>query len=95
MNIEIVSKYENKLLKRVEYIFKVNHDASGTPSRKELKEEIVKQLGVPADQVVIRKIKTPFGVNESLVDVLYYYDKDTLMKVEPKHILRREGIIEK
>ncbi len=94
MNIEIVSKYENKLLKRVEYIFKVDHEGASTPSRKEIKEEIAKQLGVPVDQLVIRKIRTPFGVNIAMVDVIYYYDKDFLLNVEPKYILKREGLIE-
>lgn len=95
MNIEIVSKFENKLLKRTEYIFKVNHEGSGTPSRKQIKEEIAKSLGVPAENLVIRKIRTPFGVNETLVDVIYYPDKELLLKIEPKHILIREGFLEK
>ncbi len=93
MNIEITAKHENKLLKRTEYIVKVNHEATGTPKRNEIREAFAKKLGVPADQVVVRKIRTSFGVNFALVDIIYYWDKEAMLYVEPKYILKRNGIL--
>jgi len=94
LQLEIVAKFENKLLKRTEYIFKILHDGKGTPKREEVKEAIASKLGVEKELVVIRKMRTPFGVNETLVDSVIYWDKNTLMEVEPKYILKRNKIIE-
>ncbi|MHA1589908.1 MAG: 30S ribosomal protein S24e [Candidatus Njordarchaeales archaeon] len=93
LKIELLSKFENKLLFRTEYKFKVVHEAQGTPSRKVIRENIAKLLNVPADLVVIRSIKTPFGVNESIVEAFVYEEKDKMLKIEPKHILIRNELL--
>ena len=93
IKIEIISKFENKLLYRTEYVFKVTHDAQGTPARKTIRENVAKILGVPEDLVVVRSVKTPFGVNEAYAEVFVYSDKEKLLKIEPKHILIRNGLL--
>ena len=95
MSVEVISKFENKYLFRTEYIFKMNHEAKGTPSRKEVRALIAKALNVPEDRIVIRKIKTPFGVNEAYIEAFVYESKDKMFEIEPRHILIRNGILEK
>lgn len=92
--IELVAKFDNPLLYRTEYVFRVYHEASGTPSRQEVKEKVCEILGVPKDRVVIREIKTEYGIERCLVEVFVYYDKEWLMKIEPKHVLIREGFLQ-
>ena len=92
MKLEMIAKFENKLLFRTEYVFKIGHDAQGTPSRREIREGVAKLLGVPADLVVVRRIKTPFGVNEAYAEVFVYESKDKLLSIEPRHILKRNQI---
>ncbi|MHA1615999.1 MAG: 30S ribosomal protein S24e [Candidatus Njordarchaeales archaeon] len=93
LKVEMLSKFENKLLFRTEYRFRVVHDAQGTPSRKIVKETIAKLLNIPEDLVVIRNIKTPFGVNESIVEAFVYDSREKMLEIEPKHILIRNGIL--
>ena len=93
MRLEIIGKFENKLLERVEYVFKINHEAQGTPSRKDIREAVSKFLGIDKDLVVVRRVKTPFGVNEAYAEVFVYENKENLLKIEPKHILKRNEII--
>ncbi len=95
MSIEIVKKFENKYLHRIEYLFRINHEAKGTPSRKEIRELISNALKISPELIVIRKIKTPFGVNEAYVEAFVYDSKEKLIEIEPKHILIRNGLIEK
>jgi len=93
LQLEIIKKRENKLLKRTEYIFKIFHDGKGTPKRDEVKDAIADKLGVNKELIVIKKIKTPFGVNEALVDAVLYWDKNHLLEVEPEYILKRNKLI--
>ena len=93
LSIRKIKDFENPLLYRKEYIFAVIHDAQPTPSREKLREEISKALGVNKDLVVIRRIKTEFGMNVSKVEVHVYDDKEKMMEIEPRYILKRNGII--
>ena len=93
MQLEIIMKRENKLLMRTEYIFKITHNGKGTPKREEVRDAIADKLGVDKELVVVKKIRTPFGVNEALVDAVLYWDKNHLLEVEPKYILKRNKII--
>lgn len=93
MSVEIMKKFENKFLHRVEYVFKIKHDAKSTPSRAEIRELISSTLKVPSDQVVIRRIRTPFGTNESIAEIFIYDNKEKMLEIEPRHILKRNGLI--
>ena len=93
MSVEIVRKFENKYLNRVEYLFKITHEAKSTPSRKDIRKLISDTLKAPSDLIVISSIRTPFGKNESLVEVFIYNDKNKMLGIEPKHILKRNELI--
>ena len=93
LSIRKIRDFENPLLYRKEYMFVVVHQDEPTPSRKTLREEIAKLLGVDKDVVVVRRIKTEFGMNASKVEVHVYSNKDRMMEIEPLYILKRNGII--
>jgi len=91
--IRKIKDIDNPLLFRKEYLFAVIHDGQPTVSRIRLRDEISKQLGVSKDLVVVRRIRTEFGMNISKVEVHVYSDPQKMMEVEPRYILRRNGII--
>lgn len=93
MRIEMVHRFENKLLDRIEYIFKIYHEGEGSPKRITLRERLSEQLGIDKELVIIKKIKTPFGLNISYAEVHVYDSKEFLTQIEPKYILKRNGIL--
>jgi len=94
MNIEAISKKENKLLDRIEVGAEISYDAA-MPNRKEIKEGVCTKLGFNPENSVIRKIDTQFGVRKAKVSVHIYSSKEKMMKTEPLYILVREGLAEK
>ncbi|MEX2689822.1 MAG: 30S ribosomal protein S24e [Candidatus Njordarchaeales archaeon] len=95
MELEIIDKRENKLLYRIEYTFMVRHKDEGTPNRKLIREKAAELLGVPIERVVVRRVVTGFGVNDAKSEIFVYESKDKLLEIEPRHILIRNGILEK
>ncbi len=93
LSIRKIKDFDNPLLYRKEYLFAVIHDAQSTPSRQKLREEVSKILGVNKDLVVIRRIKTEFGMNVSKVEVHVYNNREKMLEIEPRYILKRNGII--
>jgi small subunit ribosomal protein S24e len=91
-SIKLVHERVNRVIGRRELLFSITHEGSGTPSKK----EIVSQLqGVLGSQgvIVVRKISTRYGQRVSDV-LIHVYDAETTAKMyEPKHILRRNGLI--
>ncbi len=93
-NITIVKQSENKLIKRKEYVLRVDYD-DGTPSRKELREIIASKLGVDEGKLVILRIDSGFGARSCNVFARVYTSDELLKRFEPRYILVREGLIPK
>lgn len=89
MEVEIISRRENPLLQREEIIVRVRFQG-GTPSRREVREAIAKELGKPIGNLFIRKIKTEYGKEEALVYVMAYSSRAFALMIEPEHIVRRD-----
>ncbi|HDD34320.1 MAG TPA: 30S ribosomal protein S24e [Thermofilaceae archaeon] len=87
--VEVLEEWENKLVERRELIVRINHPAGGTPPRAEVRSEIAKMLGVDADLVYVRSIRTEYGMCESVARVHVYYDVGRALKVEPEHVIRK------
>ena len=94
MDIEIVERKENKLLNREEVYAIVKHPNSATPSRAEIRSKISAILGKDEKLVVIKKILSSYGKQISRVWVNIYNDEDSLRKLEPKYILKRNQLIQ-
>ncbi len=91
--MNIIEKKENKLLERIEVVFKYS-SKDKTPSRKELVEDLVKEFGHNRDLIVITKIETQYGSKQSIVYAYLYKDEKAMKKIEKEYILKRNNLVE-
>ncbi len=94
MEVEILDKKENPLLKRVEVTFKAVHKAKPSPTRDELRSQVAKRLKAQKDIVVIQRAEATFGRYETIGYAKVYKEKAQALSVEPPHILVRNRLIE-
>ena len=92
MNINIVSKSENSVIGRKEFLFELDYDKT-TPKKTEVREAIVAKTGVLPDSLVIKSINQHTGEKKATVIAYSYSDVDLMMAIEPKYILRRNGFV--
>src|SRR3989304_6326092 len=94
MEIQILTKTDNPLLKRVEVTFKAVHKAEATPTRDAVRSELAKQLKATKDDVAVDGIASTFGRYEALGYAKVYKSKDQALAVERRHILVRNRLVE-
>src|SRR5256886_16828204 len=94
MQLEVLKKTDNPLLKRVEVTFKAIHKAEPTPTRDALRAFLARELNAPKDIVVIDSQASTFGRSETLGEAKVYKSKEQALAVERKHILVRNKLIE-
>src|SRR5256712_3939330 len=94
MQLEVLQKKENPLLKRVEVTFKAIHKAEPTPTRDALRAFLAKELNATKDIVVIDSQASTFGRYETFGYAKVYKTKEKALAVERKHILVRNKLIE-
>ena len=94
MELEIVAKKENPLLKRVEVTFKAVHKAEGTPTRDAIRSELAKQLKASKEGVVVARSQSSFGRFETIGYAKVYKSKEAALAVERSHILVRNKLKE-
>lgn len=90
MKVKILEKKENKLLRRLEVVFEVQHeDGEGTPPRNKVREEIAKKLKREIDVVFLKKLITKAGLNVSVGRANIYESADSARAIEPEYIIMR------
>jgi len=94
MQLEILQRKENPLLKRVEVTFKATHKAEPTPTRDALRAFLAKELKATKDIVVVDYQASTFGRYETVGAAKVYKTKEEALAVERKHILVRNKLIE-
>lgn len=94
MQLEVVTRKENPLLKRTEVRFKAIHKAEPTPTRDALRAFLAKELRATKDIVVIDSQASTFGRYETVGYAKVYKTKEEALAVERKHILVRNKLIE-
>jgi small subunit ribosomal protein S24e len=94
MQLEVLQRKENPLLKRVEVTFKATHKAEPTPTRDALRAFLAKELKATKDIVVIDYQASTFGRYETIGAAKVYKTKEEALAVERKHILVRNKLIE-
>ncbi len=94
MELQVVAKKENPLLKRVEITFKAVHKAEGTPTRDAIRSELAKQLKASKEAVVVDRSVSPFGRFETVGYAKVYKSKEEALAVERSHILVRNKLKE-
>ncbi len=88
-----IKTFKNTLLNRTEYV--VSYEACGVTLQKDkIRNDIVKKYDVKPELVVINKVTTFFKSDINEVDFYIYEDMETLTKLVPKHIKKRNGIVE-
>ncbi len=94
MELQVVTKKENPLLKRVEVTFKAIHKAEATPTRDAIRAELAKQLKAGKDAVVVDRSVSSFGRFETTGYAKIYKSKEEALAVERSHILVRNKLKE-
>jgi small subunit ribosomal protein S24e len=94
MQLEVLARKENPLLKRVEVRFKATHKAEPTPTRDALRAFLARELQATKDIVVIDSQASTFGRYETVGYAKVYKSKDEALKVERRHILVRNKLVE-
>ena len=89
--LQVVMERENKVIGRVEILGIVTHIGKGTPSRGEIKSAIAKIYSKNKSLIVIKYVKSEYGVGRSKVKAHIYKDQKRLKLFEPEYILKREA----
>ncbi|MFQ6124938.1 MAG: 30S ribosomal protein S24e [Candidatus Heimdallarchaeota archaeon] len=93
MEIEILEERENPLFKRKELTVQISHWKEATPTREAFRKKISALKNANLDTIVIREIKSTFGIPRSDALVHIYETSDLVLKTEPVHILKRNNLI--
>ena len=93
MEIQITQEESNELLNRKEVNFSIVHDGE-TPSRLAVRDSLAAKLDKGSDEVVVHKMDTKFGMNETLGYAKVYESAESAREVEEEYMLERNKIEE-
>lgn len=88
MNIEIIEKKVNPLLKRREIMFKVDHEGT-TPSREEIRKNLAEMTNAKKELIIIDRMRSEYGKRETQGYAKIYRSEKGLKEIERAHIIRR------
>ena len=88
MQIEITEEEKNELLNRKEIGFSIVHDEE-TPSRLAVRDSLAAKLDKDSAEVVVHKMDTKFGMNETLGHAKVYESPDDAREIEEEYMLER------
>ena len=91
MDIRIIEEEENSLLHRTDVTFEVTHDEA-TPSRLSVRDSLAATLNKDADEVVIHKLDTKFGMRTTRGYAKVYETPAVAKEVEQTYMLERNKI---
>lgn len=94
MKISDIEKTENKLANRIEITARFI-SGGATPSRKQLKDMLSKELKAKDELIIIRNISSEFGFQQGTLQGYVYANKEALEKFEPEYMLKRHSPKEK
>ena len=95
MDIEILAKNENALLKRKDVTFKVSHPKEKTPQRAVIRDKLAGIVGTPREGVIITRMRSHFGTSTTEGFAKCYGSADDAKNTEPEFLLKRHGLVEK
>ena len=94
MELQILLRKENFLLGRSEIRFKILHENEAGMNREKIREKLSASLSVSKECVIINDLHSEFGKPEITGYAKIYKDKESAMKIERKHILIRNKLME-
>ena len=96
MDVKVVSKKKNSLLKRQEVHFQVEHNQTGsTPPRLETRKAVAKALKTDVDLVFVKKLETKTGTHTAVGLANVYDSVEQAKFVESEYIIKRNIPTEK
>lgn len=95
MEIKILEKQKNALLKREKVTFELISPKTATPDIKKVRELLVAELKTQPELLVIKSLYQRFGKNESLGTCYIYDTKEALNETESEYVLVRNLLKEK
>jgi len=95
MELKIISKKENPVLKRTEVQFTVEHTQARTPGRLDIKRSVASQLQVNDKLVFIKKMSTKTGTSMTVGEANAYQSEAQAKIIEPGYIIKRNSPPEK
>lgn len=96
MEIKIITKKENPLLKRTEVHFLVEYDKNvSTPSRLEIRKKVENLLKKNIGLVIIKKIEPRAGTHTAAGLANVYNSVQQAKRIEPVHYLKRNAAPQK
>lgn len=81
--MEKLKETDMPLLNRKRIKFEIEHFGSATPSKKLIKEEIIKKYNTKPELIAIRHVYTRFGQTKAKIIANIYKDEKTLKFLEP------------
>ena len=91
MDIDIVDEDENPMLHRTDVRFEVTHE-DATPSRLSVRDSLAAKHNKDAEEVVVRKLDTKFGMRTTVGHAKVYETPEHAQDVEQNHMLDRNKI---
>ena len=76
--MKLINEKPNLAIPRKEIFFELDHSTKPTPSRVELKKELIDKFKYDKELIIIKKVGTSFGNAKSLAEVYIYEDKASL-----------------
>jgi small subunit ribosomal protein S24e len=92
MEIDIIEEEENPMLHRTDVRFQITHEEA-TPSRLSVRDSLAATLNKDAEEVVIHKLDTKFGMRNTVGYAKVYQTPADALDVEQDHMLERNKII--
>jgi small subunit ribosomal protein S24e len=91
MEITVVDEEENPMLHRTDVTFRVSH-VEATPDRLAVRDSLAARLNKDADEVVIRKLDTKFGMRTTYGEAKVYESPAFAQDVEQDYVLERNKV---
>lgn len=91
-NIRERFRRNNSLFEREEFLLEVEFEGP-TPTRDEIRESIIRKIGLEADLTVIKRVIPEVGAKRVKVLVMNYHNAEAMKRLEPYHILKRNKLL--
>ncbi|MGQ9582789.1 MAG: 30S ribosomal protein S24e [Thermoplasmatota archaeon] len=95
MDVVVVSRKENPLLERTEVRFRVVHTGEKTPERELVRERLAGMLNERKELVIIDRMRSQFGKQETSGYAKVYKSRERAMRVERDRTLVRNKLKER
>ena len=90
MEIKITKEQQNRLLKRKEITFEIDHSQTGgTPQRLEIRNKLAEVLKTKPELVYVKRVETKTGTMKATGEANAYESIEQAKLIEPKYIITR------